>query len=280
MRLVRHSLAALAALVLAPVGLGAIALSPKRGVGLSERLGALPKLAPGAIWIHGASVGEVQVARRLAEVLREAGQRVLLSTMTMTGKSVAKNFPDGFDCVLCPLDHPWAVKRAMDRVQPRALVLIETELWPFWIAEAKARGIPVLVVSGRISDRSFPRYRRVANLVAGILKNVTAVAARTVLDAERFVALGMDPQYVQVLGDLKFDAPRKAVPLAPELEAFLQGTPIFVAASTHSGEETAALTALASAERAGLAAALVVAPRHLERIEAVEKELRASGRLV
>lgn len=280
MRLVTHSLAALSALVLAPVGLVALALSPKRAIGLPERLGALAARKPGAIWIHGASVGEVQVARRLAETLRSAGHEVLLSTMTVTGKSVARNFQEGFDCALCPLDHPWSVKRAMDAVQPSTLILIETELWPFWIAEAHSRGVPVLIASGRISDRSFPRYRRFGKLVRSILQNIDGVAARTALDAERFVALGAHPSRVQVLGDLKFDPPRITAALASDLAAFLQPTPIFVAASTHAGEETAALRALAAAEHAGFGTALVVAPRHIERVEAVEKELRASGRCV
>ena len=111
-----------------------------------------------------------------------------------------------FPVRLAPLDHPFAVGAALARVSPRALVLVETELWPSWIAGARRRGIPVAIVSGRISDRSFPRYRALATLLRPTLVRLAVVGVRAEEDARRFVALGVDSARVHVTGDLKLDA--------------------------------------------------------------------------
>jgi 3-deoxy-D-manno-octulosonic-acid transferase len=165
-------------------------------------------------------------------------------------------------------------------VAPAALVLVETELWPSWIAAAHRRGVPVLLVSGRVSDRSFPRYRRIGRIASPALRRLRAVGARTQMDAERFCALGAPAERVTVTGDLKLDLEETAPPLAPDLERVLAGTVLLVAGSTHAGEEGAALDALAAAERAGIEASLVIAPRHRERFSEVKRLVRAGGRAV
>jgi 3-deoxy-D-manno-octulosonic-acid transferase len=273
-----HSLAALGALVGAPVLATAALARPRWREGLAERLGAHPA-AGGAppLWVHGASVGEIRAALPLLDALAARGNAVVASTMTLTGRAVARAARPGLAVGLAPLDHPWAVARALARVRPRALIFVETELWPSWVRAADERGIPALVVSGRLSERSFARWRRVPGALRGTLARFAAIGARSEADAARFVALGAPPPRVHVCGDLKLDA-KPAGPPAPELAALLGGAPYVVAGSTHEGEEAAALAALAVAERAGCAAALVLAPRHPERFERAAAIVREAGR--
>jgi 3-deoxy-D-manno-octulosonic-acid transferase len=197
--------------------------------------------------------------------------------MTLTGRDVARAARPGLATGLAPLDHPWAVARALSRVQPKALIFVETELWPSWVRAAHERGIPALVVSGRLSERSFARWRRVPGVLRSTLGRYHAIAARSEADAARFVALGAPAARVSVCGDLKLDAKPPSAP-APDLAALLGRAPLVVAASTHEGEEAAALAALAAAEQAGLAAALVLAPRHPERFERAAELVVAAGR--
>jgi 3-deoxy-D-manno-octulosonic-acid transferase len=273
-----HSLAALGALVGAPV-LATLALArPRWREGLAERLGAHPAAAGGTpLWVHGASVGEIRAALPLLDALAARGHAVVASTMTVTGRAVARAARPGVAVGLAPLDHPWAVTRALARVAPKALVFVETELWPSWVRAAHERGVPALVISGRLSERSFARWRRVPGALRGTLERYAAIGARSEADAARFVALGAPAERVHVTGDLKLDA-QPAGPPAPALGALLGGAPYLVAGSTHEGEEAAALAALAAAERAGAAAALVVAPRHPERFERAAEVVAASGR--
>jgi 3-deoxy-D-manno-octulosonic-acid transferase len=157
------------------------------------------------------------------------------------------------------------------------LVFVETELWPSWVRAADEREIPALVVSGRLSERSFSRWQRASGLLRPTLARFAAIGARSEADAARFVALGAPPERVSVCGDLKLDAPAPR-PAAPDLAAFLGTTPLVVAGSTHEGEEAAALAALDGVERAGLAAALVIAPRHPERFERAAQIIEGAGR--
>lgn len=280
MRAWGHSLAALAAAAALPVGVGALALRPGWRVGWRERLGAAGSRAPGAVWVHGASVGEITAAMRLIDRLRKEGLGIVASTTSLTGREVMRRARPDVPCQLAPLDHPWCVAAALARVEPAALVLIETELWPCWIAEAARRRIPLLLISGRLSDRSYPRYRRLRPLLRATLRRFHSIGARTPLDRERFIDLGADPGTVSVCGDLKLESDESSRPVSPDLAYALGDTPLFVAGSTHPGEESAALIALAQIERAGLAVALVLAPRRVERAAEVEAAARAAGRSV
>jgi 3-deoxy-D-manno-octulosonic-acid transferase len=275
-----HSLAALGAVAALPVGLGALALRPGWRAGWRERLGAAGLRAPGAVWVHGASVGEITAATRLIDRLRKEGLEVVASTTSLSGREVVQRARPDVPCQLAPLDHPWCVAAALKRVEPAALVLIETELWPCWIAEAARRRIPLLLVSGRLSDRSYPRYRRLRPLLRATLRRFHSIGARTPLDRERFIDLGADPETVSVCGDLKLESDGSQRPVSPDLASLLGDAPLFVAGSTHPGEESAALDALVQIERAGLAAALVLAPRRVERAAEVEALARAAGRNV
>jgi 3-deoxy-D-manno-octulosonic-acid transferase len=267
-----------AALLGAPVLLGAAAVSPRWRVGLRERLGAGAFVPDQPLWVHAASVGEILAASHLVDALQAKGHAVITSTSTATGREVMAAARPSLSCRIAPLDHPWCVDAALARVAPRALVLIETELWPTWIAAAARRGIPVVLVSGRLSDRSFPRYRRVASLLRRTLAKLSAVGAQTSRDRDRFVALGAPPERVTVSGDLKLEQGPVPRALAPDLAAAIAGVPLLVAGSTHAGEEAAALAALAAVESSGLRAALLIAPRHLDRTGEVVAAVRASGR--
>jgi len=207
----------------------------------------------------------VRVAARIARALEIRGDAVAGSAMTLAGRALWRELAPALPSGLAPLDHPWCVARALRRVAPSALVLVETELWPTWIALAHARGVPVAIVSARLSDRSFSRYQLARAWVRRVLARVDAIGARSERDAERFVALGADAARVSVTGDLKLEPEPTAPALAPELSARLGEVPLIVAGSTHAGEERAALAALAAAEAAGLRAALVLAPRRVER---------------
>jgi 3-deoxy-D-manno-octulosonic-acid transferase len=272
--------AALAALVAAPVGLAGIAVSPRWRQGWRERVGLVEPVEPGAVWVHGASVGEVMATLPLHDALAKHGCRTLASTKTLTGRAVLCERRPDLPRLLAPLDHPWCVAMALDRVRPAALVLVETELWPVWIATAHRRNVPVVLVSGRLSDRSFPRYRRFAFVFRRTLARLAGVGARSRQDAERFVSLGLPRGRVEVTGDLKLEPRSGRVP-SRDLEAFVRdASALLVAGSTHHGEEEAALDALEAAERAGFAPALVLAPRHPERFDEVEALVRKRGRRV
>ncbi|HEX5064693.1 MAG TPA: glycosyltransferase N-terminal domain-containing protein, partial [Myxococcota bacterium] len=240
----RVSAAVLSALFAGPLAAAALAARPGWRRGLRERLGAGAPTAPGAIWIHGASVGEILSALRLVDRLLEEGHRVIASTWTVTGRDVLRRVRPDIPCQLAPIDHPWCVDSALARARPAALVLIETELWPCWISAAERQGIPVALISGRVSDRSYPRYRLLGPLARTTLRRLAAIGARTEVDAERFVALGAAPTRLSVIGDLKLDVGPTRAPLAADLAGALQG-PLVVAGSTHPGEERAVLDALA-----------------------------------
>lgn len=278
MPLVRDSLVAVSTVVAAPVVVAALACRSDWRVGLPERLGGLPRQTPGALWLHGASVGEARLVARIAQARLRDGHRVIATVQTATARALLRAESPDLSTTLAPVDHPWSVGRALDRVAPAAIVLFETEIWPCWISAAAERDIPIGILSGRISDRSWPRYRRIAPLIRGALGRLSAIGARGPDDAARFLALGADPARVRVTGDLKYAAASVAVEPPVELRRALAGECVFVAASTHAGEEQAVLDACEICERSGLPVRLVLAPRHLARIDEVEQLVVASGR--
>jgi 3-deoxy-D-manno-octulosonic-acid transferase len=276
-----HSLAAVAAIAGAPAVALAWLLRKDWRAGLSERLGEFPSdVAPDPIWIHGASVGETLAAGRLIEALQGEGRSVVTSTTTATGREVARARRPRTPSGLAPLDHPWAAGRALDRVRPSMLVTLETELWPSWIRAAADRGIPVVMASARISDRSFPRYQAASRLLRGTLERLSAVGARSAEDAERFIELGVTPGRVSVSGDLKLEPLEEAPGIPDALSQMLGDNALWIGGSTHAGEEDAALHALGAAERAGHGLVLVLAPRHPDRWDEVAASLGKSGRRV
>jgi 3-deoxy-D-manno-octulosonic-acid transferase len=254
----------------------------------SERMGRLPVYlnvdGERSIWIHAVSVGEVLAARTLVAPLREraAGRRLFLSTTTMTGNAVAQKHAVGLDGIFyAPFDWPHPVRASLDTLNPDLLVLVETELWPNLIHEARARGSRVALVNGRISPRSFERYKLVRPLLAKVLAEVDLFLMQADAHAERIIALGAPADRVQVTGNLKFDAleaPRSPDRLRQILAPGGQVPhPLIVAGSTMAGEEALVLQAYHAVREAVPEARLVIAPRHPERFDQVPALVEAAG---
>ncbi|RUM88289.1 MAG: 3-deoxy-D-manno-octulosonic acid transferase [Thermodesulfatator sp.] len=247
-----------------------------------ERLRPL-EAGPVDLWIHAASVGELRAAEALLVALkdREPSLRVVLTLQTQSALGLARRRGLGAQVFPAPWDGPRTVTRTLETLRPQMLVLVETELWPNLLAEALRRGIRVCVVNGRLSDRSFPRYLALRRLFTPLLQRLSFVGAISERDRERFVALGVPPKRVEVLGNAKYDLlvrERARVDLTA-LSARLglqEGEKVVVLGSLREGEEV-----LAREVAAGLASLegtrLVVAPRHLERIPAFRKALEGLG---
>lgn len=248
---------------------------------LHQRLGFVPRrAAPGCVWVHAVSVGEVQAAAALVRALqaREPGVEIVLSTVTPTGAQRAQAlFKDGVQHCYLPYDLPGAVNRFLDRLQPRVAVILETEIWPTLYHALGRRGVPLVIASARLSAKSVERYRRMPSLLADTLSREVLVGAQTETDAERFRAIGANPNRVQVTGNVKFDLqiPEAAVQAGSALRLqWGPERPVWIAGSTHEGEEAAALDAHARLRATQPQALLVLVPRHPQRFEAVRQLLR------
>jgi 3-deoxy-D-manno-octulosonic-acid transferase len=250
------------------------------------RLGRVPAEVrsdrPGSVWVHAVSVGEVLTARVLVAALkaRFPERPVFVSTTTPTGHEVARRTLDAADGVFyAPFDFAFAVRRVLGRLRPALLVLVETEIWPNLIHEARRRGARVAVVNGRLSPRSFPRYRLVRALLARVLAEVDLFLMQGEPHAERARAIGAPGERVRVTGNLKFDAlPSGARPAA--LAAVFNGAagePVWIAGSTVAGEEEAVLQAFRALRASVGGARLVLAPRHPERFGAMAPLVAAAG---
>ncbi len=278
-----YNLALLPALALfSPFWVPWVLLSARRRNNFADRLGSkvgriAPRTGRERVWIHAVSVGETLSAAPLARLLRSRRPDVELfvSTVTLTGQeTAAKTLGKVADALFYfPFDLPWTCAKFLDRVRPDVVVVLETELWPNFIAACARRGIPLVVLNARISERSFRGYRRFGFLFSRVLRSVSAFSAQTDDDARRLVALGAAPSSVAVAGNMKFDVapPREeASPFrAWLLEEKARGTSWFVAGSTHEGEDGQVLRALRAARDVNPAVRLLLAPRHPERFEAV-----------
>lgn len=285
MRPLRHSIAAVSALAAAPLFGAALLLRPAWRIGWRERLGATASVGPASIWLHAASLGETRAAHALARALAAQGETLYLSHTRADALKLPFPVPvgDAEDALVgrgvAPLDHPWCVGQALDTLQPRAIVLVETELWPNGIRAAVERGVAVGVVSASISDRSFERYRRLSRLMAPTFERLSFVGARSEDDADRFVVLGTAPERVRVTGDLKRDpdAATDARSAPAGVVASIAGRPVLLAGSTHEGEEAAVVEAYQAARAQHPELLCVVAPRRLERVAEIEALVRAAG---
>jgi 3-deoxy-D-manno-octulosonic-acid transferase len=246
-----------------------------------ERLGLVAGVEPGAIWIHAASVGEVALVGLLLDALRARypEKPLLLTTMTPTGRArAAARFGDAVAIRYIPLDTPGATRRFIRRIQPRLAVFAETELWPNLIAATTAAGVPLALINARISARSAARYGcwPLARMAAFTLARVAAIGAASDVHAQRFKALGAPPAQVTITGNLKYDgaACRPNAEAVQRLRDRWQERPVWVAASTHEGEEALLLEAFALVARAHPNILLVLAPRHPQRFDTVARLLK------
>ena len=247
---------------------------------VSERRGMSADIRPSGplVWIHGASVGEVLAAAALIEKLRALNLRILLTSGTVTSAAiVAKRFPPDVIHQYVPYNSPRYVARFLDHWRPSLALFIESDLWPNLILSSAARRLPMVLINGRMSHRSFPRWRRVSGTISALLGRFDICLAQSQVDAERFSALGS--RNVLTTGNLKLDVP--APPADPakleKLMAVTRGRPIVLAASTHPGEEE--LLADAHRTLAGYFPQLltVIVPRHPDRGELVARTIGATG---
>ncbi len=282
------------ALYSAVLGVGLLAYLPafltrRRRAGysrdLAQRFGRLGEGLPPEprCWIHAVSVGESAAAVPLVEGMRRRWPElgIVMSTVTPTGaRIVADRLATTAVHRYFPLDLPGPVGRALDAARPQFFIAIETELWPNFLRALARRRVPAMIANGRISDRSFRRYRLVRALMRRVLADVSVFAMQSEEDARRIVALGARPERVVVTGNLKSD-------LVPEAGANehawrerlgLQLTDrLWIAGSTHAGEEAAVLDAFLRARARHPGLALLLAPRHPERAGEVEELIRARG---
>jgi len=258
------------------------------GPRLGERLvrGPDPRAhGPNGLWVHAVSVGEVRLALTVIAAIRRRwpGGPVHLTTGTETGRALAletagraaAGAPDGVSAL--PLDLPGPMGRLIDRLRPRAILVIETEIWPNLIRRAAAHGVPVVIVNGRLAPRTFPRYRVARRLFAPALARVGLVAAQTREDADRFRALGAPKERVLVTGNLKFDlpVPRADGEAVRRRLGFPPGATVLVAGSTARAEAAPVLAAYAALAAVDSGARLVLAPRHPEDVAPAAAALEA-----
>jgi 3-deoxy-D-manno-octulosonic-acid transferase len=234
----------------------------------------------GSIWIHGVSVGEVNAARPILEAIRKQSPGIprVLSSSTAAGLAVASKVAAADASIAFPFDLARPVERALSALDPSLVLLTETEIWPLFLERCARRGVPVAIVNGRISSRSFSRYRRARRWLAGSLSRIALFAMQTEEDAERVRALDVPAGKIVVTGNVKFDVtPPEDPAVAGRIRAWARGRRVVVAGSTHEGEEAAVLDAWNALDPRPL---LVIAPRRPERFDEVFRWLGARGTAV
>ena len=271
---------------LAPRALLHLLTGGKYGTALRARLGRVPSQLPpcrGAIWLHAVSVGEVHAARGLMPHLRALlpDVPIVLSTTTPTGQAIAQNA--GADAAFyMPLDMPTAVRAYVEVLEPSALLLVETEIWPNLLRACHDRQVPVAIVNGRLSAKSAKRYARLSRWWPAPVGMLDVVCARTDDEATRFAAIGVSPERVVTTGNLKADA--EALRPPPELGTALgealqldPDRPLIVAGCTMDHEEEKVLLAFRRIQDRHPEASLLIAPRHPERFDEVDGLVRNAG---
>jgi 3-deoxy-D-manno-octulosonic-acid transferase len=249
--------------------------------GLAERLGQLPARLQlpqehePVIWVHAVSVGEVFAVAGLVEELRRCfpQHRIVVSTTTDTGQALARKRFGEKNVFYFPMDFAFAIRPYLEALRPQMVVIAETEFWPNFLRLAHEGGARIAVVNARISDRSWPRYRRFRPLLHRVLLNVDLLLAQTLEDEARLKAIGAIPERVHVAGNLKFDMP---VPVPPPIVESLRKSfaesgagPVLVCGSTVDGEEPLLLRAFENLRVQHPQAVMILAPRHPERFTAV-----------
>lgn len=267
-----------------PIWLWRYFSTPKYRGTLRQRLGLQrpARHANRPIWIHAVSVGEVLAAQGFIKQLAERSP-VVLSTVTKTGQNIAKEtLPMVQTIFYLPLDLPWSVARVVRRVQPRCLIVIETELWPGLFHAMEKQGIPILLVNGRLSPRSFRNYRKFSPIMKRFLAPVQLFAMQSADDAQRMTALGAKPERIQVTGNIKYDQaqqPPDATAMAALQQRLVRPSDaiVWIAASTHPGEEVILLESYRQLRPTWPNLRLILAPRHPHRTAQITELIQQQG---
>ncbi len=236
------------------------------------------------IWIHAVSVGETRAAVPLLRGLRRKypDACLVISSVTETGRAVARQIPEVDVCLFFPFDLSWAVRRALRLVNPSIILIVETEIWPNFVRIAHQNRIPIMLVNGRFSDRSFPRYFTLKRFLKPLLQMFSAFCMQTAHDARRARRVGAPADKVLVSGNLKFDVVSSLESLAPPQALRRKyhlpaDVPLWVAGSTHAGEEVIVADVCRQLQADHLDQILVLVPRHPERARSIGEELNALG---
>lgn len=245
------------------------------------RLGLIDKQGPTHLWIHAASVGEIRIVGYLVDHLlkRQPQLRIHVTTMTPAGyRTAVAQMGDRVTLTYFPLDAPPAIRRTLDKIEPEAVVVAETEIWPNLICETIRRGIPMVQINGRMSRRAFRRYKRVRSLMGTLVNSYRHWFIKTDEDAKRYSHLGLRQELLTVAGDMKFDAPVMRQSEARQSEtrsrAGVSGDDfVFVAGSTRPGEEQIMAEVYADLSRRYDNFRMIIAPRHIVRIHEITAEL-------
>ncbi len=265
-------------------------LTRGRPSALFERFGYLSPAEKGkvdgheTIWVHAVSVGETIAAKSLLKELKRRfpQKKIVLSNVTETGRSISLKLPEADLCLYFPFDYGFAARRILDSVKPSLVIIVETEIWPNFLRAARRREIPVVLVNGRISDRSFVRYKRLRCVFQRVLADFSDFCMQTAEDADRIAAMGANPEKIHVTNNLKYDIPvsqlnkerftdlRDAYRIPPPVT-------VFTAGSTHQGEEELIIRTYKELTGENRNIFLVLAPRHPERAAKVSELLRSEG---
>lgn len=286
-----YSVVLLAAMVAAAPWFAWQVLRHRKYVGsLRQRAGYLPLSfnldRDPSIWIHAVSVGEVLAVRPLAIALKERfpDLRLFVSTTTVTGQQVARRSLGEADGIFYfPFDVPWVVRRVLSVVNPRLFLMVENEIWPHLLRECRARGVKTAIVNGRISARSFPRYRVARRFFRRVLADIDRFCMQGEESARRVIAMGAEADRVTVTGSLKFDAAAVPAPAVRGRDRVLRffrvgrDRIVVVAGSTMRGEEQPVLRAFRRVKNDAPQAVLILAPRHAERFDEAVQIARGEG---
>lgn len=292
MRLAYSLMLVLLAIILSPVWAAWLVLTPKVRAGFRQKLGFYPKHfteklkrseTGTRIWVHTVSVGEFNAARPLINALLEVGYPLLLTTTTRTGQTLARQTFPQLPVGYFPFDFGWAVKQAFQTFQPAMLIVFETEIWPNILWKSQKRGIPAVLVNGRLSEKSFGAYFRFRWFFRHVLPGFAKLLMQSQADAERMIRLGAPTERVVTVGNIKFDLPpldsrtEEATATLSDCFGFPAEAPVVVFASTHQSEDEIFLDIFKALQSEIPDIKGILVPRHPERFDAVAALIAKSG---
>lgn len=255
---------------------------------IKEKFGLIPEekltsINARPIWIHAVSVGETMASLPLIKAIKEKypERSLVLSTITDTGNFIARERAVGVAAVIyLPFDTSLSVKNVLKKIRPVIFIMIETEIWPNLIRILREEGIPSVIVSGRISNRSFKGYKKIRVFIKSVLKGISMFGMQTALDAERIKVIGAEPSRIEITGNLKFDQNLPEDLIDPESAGNplgINGMRLLVAGSTHAGEEEMLLRVFGKVSTGFKDIVLLIAPRHINRVRGIEGLIKEMG---